>query len=85
MGISLNKLNEKGMRCPMMGGIECIGDSCMLWRWDNDGLPHYEFYVQHDEMSGEWIKDGDPLEDAVGVFVQRWKHPPTGYCGLVKE
>ena len=43
MGISLNKLNEKGMRCPMMGGIECMGDSCMLWSWDFDGRESTEY------------------------------------------
>ena len=82
MGISLNELNEKGMRCPMMGGIECMGMSCMLWRWDNDGLPHYQYLAPDAILTGEWVKDGDPNKDEDGE--QRWVHPSTGHCGLVK-
>lgn len=62
MGISLNKLNEKGMRCPMMGGIECMGDSCMLWSWDFDGRESTEYTTVHVALGGEWVKDGDPYD-----------------------
>lgn len=84
MGISLNKLNEKGMRCPMMGGIECMGDSCMLWSWDFDGRESTEYTTVHVALGGEWVKDGDPYDVEEGGLEQRWVRPATGYCGLVK-
>ena len=85
MGISLNKLKEKDMRCPMMGGIECLSDSCMLWRWDFDGRERVMYTPPNVAPVGEWVKDGDPYDDEEGGLEQRLVHPPTGHCGLVKE
>lgn len=90
MGISLNAINDKMMRCPIRDGSRCMGMQCMLWRWNNDGLPDYKYQSPDVVLSGEWVKEGEPEsffdEGALDYKVgQRWKHPPTGYCGLVKE
>ena len=80
MGISLKELKDNIMLCPI-GGV-CRGAKCMVWRWDNDGLPHYQYLAPDAILTGEWVKDGDPNKDEDGE--QRWVHPSTGHCGLVK-
>lgn len=84
MGISMKELNEKIMRCPTMNGAKCLGQRCMLWRWENGGNPHHTYTSLDETLSGEWVKDRKiPEIDIEGVVrQQRWERPATGYCGL---